>query len=345
MRKTPLAFATTALAILAMIVLASGSVYAGNPGQQLEPPGLRLQPRTAPPGQAVVTLSFVVTNANGAAVVASGTTDSLPLAPGRSFVFHVEAGSQGRPDLGLAGIGGPDAGLAVTGGPDMPFFYWGVKVQPVAVDDETVTLSIEWTRSDETPSGGREVGAGDTRTVTLREGQYHLLDFLSKRPGMESKYANIRVQVDVVIGRDPAIASRRLGYDVWLVDQDANGQEVTRRLQSVAAQGETLPLHFFPLGFGRDGSVASDPWSADVAVNIDGWVKGRLARDGSVQLLVYTSRAVRAGNVEGTTDWGEKRFATRLDEPIRLDIPQSSARLSPALAGHRMSLTITVRAR
>lgn len=220
-------------------------------------------------------------------------------------------------------------------------YAWRVEANPVVVADETITVAIDWTRSDRTPAGGRERRAGDRRTVTLTDGERHVLDFVSAPRENRSRCANLMVQVEASLADDPTLANASLGYDVWLIDQDAAGHETTRRLQAVSDQGDPLPLTFLPFGWTSDGVAASDPWRPDVAVSIAGTVKGRLRADGLVQLFVTADRIVRMGASKGTTGYGEKRFTARPGEIVRLEIPPNSGGTS-FLASHKTFLTVVV---
>jgi hypothetical protein len=290
-----------------------------------------------PPGAAprvTVTLRLVGTHLDGAtghpeALVSGG------LAAGQPGTLVVVSGS--TDDLCAAiGAGGPSPQAR---------YVWQVEAEPVSVDDETIVVAVDWKRSDQTADGGREVRAGGRRTITLKSGERHVLDFVSAPPNARSGCASLMVQVEASLADDPAFAGASLGYDVWLVNQDAAGREMTRHLQTIAGQNETVPLRFLPLGWASDGSAPADPWSPGVSLSITGTVRGRLQPDGRIQMVVSASRNVKSGAAEGETGWGEKRFTVRPGEIVRIEVPQSSGGLVPFLAGHRTFLTIVAHVR
>jgi hypothetical protein len=286
-----------------------------------------------------VKVGFTCTPAYGFTGNASGSAGGgMPWHLGERQTIGIQAGTVGHPDLcgGGTGIGG-----AVDPAKARALHLWNVTVQPVHVKGEQIALNIDWKRFDAVPGGGYEARAGDRRTIAVDNGGRQVLDLVFAPADSGSHDTSVLVQVEASLLEDPAVAETRLGYDLWLVDQDPAGRQVTRHMEIAGKHRETIAFRFLPIGWSSDGSPAPDDRRPDIVVELSGTLKGWLLPDGSVQIAVTPSRTVRAADGSGSTGYREKTLTAKPGETIRMDIPPSG----PApVRSHRTSLSLTVRA-
>ncbi len=284
----------------------------------------------------LVSLGTVAGKATGIPSAASGTT---PLRLDESVTLALFAGSSDDRDLG--------GQWGSTGGPVDPkqqgaLHLWLATVTPTKLSGDDITLAVDWKRFDAVRPGQHEVGAGAATTIALKSGERYVLDFVrsdaaARRSGCESAL----IQLEASVVDEARLANATLAYDLWLVDQDQAGHEVTRHMQIAGKQRETLAFRFFPAGWSTDGSPTPDDRRPDIAVEVSGTLKGRLLGDGTVEIVVTPSRTVREGAWGGTSGYRETTLTARPGETIRMDVPSSGP---AAVRSHRTSLTLTVRA-
>jgi hypothetical protein len=285
-----------------------------------------------------VKVGFTCTPAYGFTGQASGSAGEGTWHLGERQTIGIEVGTVGHPDL----CGGSDVGGAVDPGKARALHLWNVTVQPVDVKGEQIALNVDWKRFDAVPGGGYETRAGDRRTIGVSSGGRQVLDLVFAPADSGSHDSSVLVHVEASLLEDPALAEKRLGYDLWLVDRDAAGREVTRHVEIAGKHGESIPFRFLPIGWSLDGSPAADDRRPDIAVEVSGTIKGTLQRDGSLQLVVQPSRFVRVGEVGGSTGYREKILTAKPGETIRMDIPPSGPN---PVRSHKTSLSLTVRVR
>ena len=230
------------------------------------------------------------------------------------------------------------------GGPADPgqqhaLHLWRATMQATKINEDEITLVVDWQRFD--AIGGRhEARAGDRRTITLKDGERHILDFVSSPAAGPGDCGSVLVEVEASLVDDPALANTTLGYDLWLVDEEPGGRQVTRHMEMAGRQRESIDFRFVPIGWSSDGSPATDNRRPDILVEVSGTIKGRLQPDGSMQIAVTPSRTVRVGDMSGSTGYREKVLTAKPGETIRMDIPPSGP---GAVRTHQTSLSLTVR--
>ena len=151
--------------------------------------------------------------------------------------------------LAVQGFGTPDAN-ATSG--------WIVHATPlrVDVDDDAVTIRIEWTRSR---SGGKQSsGPGGNLEVTLRPGQSLPLDVV-ELPATSTLYQTCGMLGSIlrigVVNRPSADQDRRLiAADLWLIERTTDGVERSQ-LQSVRGQLNQHTPFYFDTTTGRGASL------------------------------------------------------------------------------------------
>ncbi|MGE5358033.1 MAG: hypothetical protein ACM3NQ_03385 [Bacteroidales bacterium] len=284
----------------------------------------------------LVSLGTVDGKATGIPSAASGTGTQLRL--GESVTLALFAGSPDDRDLG--GQWGSTGG-AVDPKQQGALHLWVATVTPTKLSGDDVTLAVDWKRFDAVQPGQHEVGAGAATTIALKSGERYVLDFVRSDAARRSGCESALIQLEASVVDEAPLANATLAYDLWLVDQDQAGHEVTRHMQIAGKQRETLAFRFFPAGWSTDGSPTPDDRRPDIAVEVSGTLRGRLLGDGTLEIVVTPSRTVREGAKVGTSGYRETTLTARPGETIRMDVPSSGP---AAVRSHRTSLTVTVRA-
>src|SRR6266496_6859642 len=77
------------------------------------------------------------------------------------------------------------------------------------------------------------------------------------------------------VAEDPALAERRIAYDLWLVDEGPGGPSTTRRSRMTAKHGEKRDFDFEPLRWSiPEGN--GDVGPAGAKAHVSGHVRGRM---------------------------------------------------------------------
>ncbi|MBE3097210.1 MAG: hypothetical protein IMZ44_08795, partial [Planctomycetes bacterium] len=139
------------------------------------------------------------------------TETHLTLATGEGATRYLAAGGPDAADICQVAVVDDPASVRAA-------FVWQLDVLAVAVSPLQTTLELRWSRSRGTPDD-RQVEAGDTRTLTLGAGDYHVFDYVSAQPG-SSQCANLilRVLADPLPPIEPQPS---LTVDLWLSQEGA----------------------------------------------------------------------------------------------------------------------------
>jgi hypothetical protein len=201
-------------------------------------------------------------------------------------------------------------------------YLWQVDVKPVSIAMDVVTFDVDWTRTD-VRDGARQVGAGDHRTITLRQGEKHLLDFVTCSP--DAPCANLFLEVQAAPVEDPALAETALSYDLWLVHQTPDGRKVTRHALVSGRQGEKLSFNFAPVPLQLE---AATPPGADspYRLQVSGTIVGRLKPDGTIEVALSPARKERSPMGSTGLGAGAKTFMSKPDETTSIVLPPVNGR-------------------
>ena len=206
--------------------------------------------------------------------------------------------------------------------PSMNYDYlWQVDVKPASIGLDIVTFDVEWTRTD-VKDGARQIGAGDHRTITLRQGDRHVLDFINCSP--DARCANQFLQVEAVPVEDPAVAETAFGYDLWLVHQTAEGGKVTRQSLVSGRQGEKVPFNFASVPLQLDEAATPDA-DSPYRLRVSGTIVGRVKPDGTIEIALSARRG-QSRTVSVDLGEGAKTFLSKLDETTSVALPPISGR-------------------
>jgi len=199
---------------------------------------------------------------------------------------------------------------------------WEARVTVRNATLERIELDVEWKRYLRSAGGEPRRVAGGRRSVALREDEHHLLDFVpvEELTGRGSCHS-LALELKASVAEDPALASRRISYDLWLVDDGPGGRSATRRWRAVAKHGEAREFEFEPLRrHMKDGSGATDAVGAQT--HVGGHLRGRMMSDGSLEVALLAWRR----DLPSERHWllggsGEKLVRVAAGETIRLELP------------------------
>lgn len=209
---------------------------------------------------------------------------------------------------------------------------WWARIRAIPAEIGKVSFELEWEHWEATRKGNHRKVAGDRRTVVLREGERHVLDFVDEPPGPETYcYRNLVIDVTARVEEDPDFADRRLTYDLWHEHVDARGNVQRRRFQAAAKHGETLRASFVPLRFPVADLRGPRRESYESILEVSAEMLGRLREDGRIEVRFGAGRWVdleEAGTPRrgGIGDGGNTVVLVTPDEPIRLELPKPRGR-------------------
>ncbi len=235
-------------------------------------------------------------------------------------------------------VTGPEAGVtggvvAGTGNAEIAGEYtWTAQVRLVAIAVDTVTVETNWSRS-QLVNGNTQRVAGDVRTIKLKAGEHHVLDFVNQP---DNPVANLVLDVEGARVEDPANANVVLAYDVWLVHETAAGQKLTRHAQLDAQNAQAARFLFDPFAFPLGANEPIDGTTGPLNLIVGGSIQGRVRSDGGIDVVLHSSLLMGSGVfTKGTTIFadrleyapsgsGDKTFAVKPGETIAIEYPNPS---------------------
>jgi hypothetical protein len=273
-------------------------------------------------GRAKETLRLMSTSVKGAAH--PSVWNDMTLGVGDSATETDYAGFSATGGFVSGGGGGPLATLlaryAETGRPAPPFQYsWKVTVKLVSVDAGEIKFDADWARSDVLGTAEQPV-AGGHRTITLREGERHVLDVINA-PSHSVDVVNVVIELTASRVEEPGLENAALDYDLWLVHERENGEKITRRLTVTGRQGENVPFEFAPLDFSLEAGGAVDAANAPLKMSVQGKIRGRARPDGSIEISVQSEQAMQLGGARGAAI-GDKNFVVLSGETTAIEFPR-----------------------
>jgi hypothetical protein len=250
---------------------------------------------------------------------------------GAPVTFVVKAGSSNPAEMTVCGGG---VGGNVTDQLSRNAFVWQIRMSPTKSDADGVTFDLEWARY-QADGGGRAAAEGKS-TLTLKEGDRQPIDFVRGATGASCRDESAIVEVGTGYREPRALAPSILQYEMWLKQQNANGETIVRRFSAMGAQGSDVDFAFVPLRFAV-ALPAPDRRAYDVVTTVRGTLKGRLMPNGRIALTVDTTRRVgvgaRGAAVSGSSgNTGRKTLDVAPDEPIEIELPAPGGR-STAFTG------------
>ena len=188
-----------------------------------------------------------------------------------------------------------------------------MKPRLVSTGIDAVTFELDWQRSS-LVDGKVSVAASDHRTISLGQGDRHVVDFVTCSPA-DSNVANVLIEVQASPIENAEYAEVRLGYDLWLTQQPADGAKTVRRIALNGRQGEKLSFKFDPVPLPLDRSARADA-DSPLKMYVDGTIVGRANPGGTIQVALQTRR-----HMGGFGSWGTKIFDVKPDETVTVELP------------------------
>jgi hypothetical protein len=210
---------------------------------------------------------------------------------------------------------------------------WRVDVRPLSVQIDTVRFELAWTRYEGSGAAAHRV-ASDTRVVTLRKGQRHVID-LARAPSGETDLANVVAEVELTEVLDPQYQNLAIAYELSLVHELTNGQKLARGARLTGTQGENRPFSF-ELPFTLDGAAATgnvaDAGPTVVTLRVTGVVSSRLKMDGTFDVELHAERVLDCGGGTVGRGTGTQRFRAANGETVGVEFPTVAGACSPPIA-------------
>lgn len=227
----------------------------------------------------------------------------------------------GRPveDIGGVGIGEP---RAFGTSPD----EWVLRTRLQEATVREMVFELEWTRFHSDQIGKPKQVGQLKRTVTLRPGQIHHLDFWAGAAAGNGGKGSVLFQVRAGIQEDPALVSKRLRYKIWLADEVPAKPAQKVFFELTGKQGEELPLSLAPLRWAAPG-IDLGGRAMEVLGIFSGAITGRIRPGGEIALQFNLNRnlgLVPAGfpRLIGFCGNGGEKFAqVKRGESVKLILP------------------------
>jgi hypothetical protein len=257
----------------------------------------------------------------------------------------------------LGGPGGCGAGLATEPVAAVLARYryaWTADVTLLEATIDKLVLGATWGRFESRPAGSPVRSAGETiPQVSLREGERLLLDFVAPSPaGEPACMRNFALELTAELKEDPALAGKQIAYDLWLVHDAPSGEKTSRRWAATSRHGEKTGFQFAHEML--QAHTAGDG-AQQLQVGVTGHVRGRIRKDGSLELALRTERMLSYVSSDGGTgdggesETGEKVVRVQPGEVIRVELPgvapgagkgERHERFARDLAGHAFALVL-----
>jgi hypothetical protein len=215
---------------------------------------------------------------------------------------------------------------------------------------DDIVVAYAWKRHAQAGDGSTTTTEGRGEATLTEDGRV-LLDYVPVQDAAAGCFRNFALELAATIPEDPALAERRIAYDLWLMREDG-GKRLTRRLQLIGKQGEDVSfdyglfrsqLHGVPL------PKRPMPTSDVMEMTVSGSVRSRIQADGSIELFLVAHRTARPSDGRwATAAHGEKRVQATPGETLRLELPPptnfegaNESETFQAIAEERVSLVLT----
>jgi hypothetical protein len=230
------------------------------------------------------------------------------LAPQEQSTRYLAAGNPASGDL-------CDSMAFTDKSPATPSLYdWRVSTRVVEVTAGSTTVRVGWNRSK---AGVREESG--TRTVTLRPGDRHVLDFVPSPSATPDGCSSVLLQV----AADPDQQDVQLAYDVWLLHEGRAGRRWSHQRVPARATEEarfSLP----PIAWSPGGEAADADDVAAVRLGVKGSIRATLSPGGLVDVIVSASRTL-SWHGRGWAEGGRQAYRSKVGESASIQLPDPAA--------------------
>jgi hypothetical protein len=231
-------------------------------------------------------------------------------------------------------------------------YAWTADVTLLEASRDRLVLGATWERFESGPAGSPVRSAGGTiPQVSLREGERVLIDFVAPPLAAEPPcMRNFALELTAELREDPALAGKQIAYDLWLVHDAPNGEKTSRRWEATLRHGEKTRFQF-PHEMLPVQTIGNGP--QQLQVDVTGHVRGRIRKDGALELALGTERMLSyvssdgGGGDGGVGESGEKTVRVQPEEAIRVELPgaprgagKREELMTRDLAGHSFALVL-----
>jgi hypothetical protein len=193
-------------------------------------------------------------------------------------------------------------------------YRWRLQARLVSTAVGQAKFELDWRRI-ESREGVPDSAEGGRRTITLRQGERHLVDYLPCPA--DSPYANVFVEVTAAPLEGPASVDLSFSSNVWLVHTSADGRKTTQKAVVVGRQSEKASFRFEPVPLPLEAGAADSPMKMEVF----GYLTARAESNGTIQVALETSRRFRDPSGSGLTEVGLKALTLKPDETVEIVLP------------------------
>lgn len=200
---------------------------------------------------------------------------------------------------------------------------WVAEARLVSSDFDRIVVDLAWKHYVTAPGGAREEVAGARGTITLKEGQPYVLDFVRANDVDRDvcRVANVTIDLVANLKYESAVADEVLAYEAWLVHDDGRGKRHSERAQASGLQGESTHVAFTPMRWPIDRTGCSLYTQVVGTVSAD--IRGALRPDGRIDLQVRPSRGITQilGERPSNAGTGMTMITASLGEAVTFVLP------------------------
>jgi hypothetical protein len=226
---------------------------------------------------------------------------------------------------------------------------WHVEGRLVDLRQGEATIDLRWRRRINRPDLRPADSISWQQQLVLRQGDVGVLDVIRTTSQPSAGCGSFSLTYELQLAGPQALEDAAVAYDLWLVQQDADGERVTDRFQVTAKQGQKVDYFFRPIPYAADGH-RSDTSAAAVLMNVSGAIRGRLRTDGRIDLTVDGSRwFTDAARAAGVGNQGRTMITVKPGETIEVstNLPMGNlgtlGDLNQVFGKHRTAVRVTAR--
>ncbi len=200
-----------------------------------------------------------------------------------------------------------------------PLVVWTVSARLVRFDGDAATMDVRWRREprsdDLQPAQAHE---GQLRW-TAAEGVTSVLDLVRQINPAEPQCESRSITMRFALVDSPELGGAAVAYDLWLVQRMPRGGTVTHHMRTTGQQGQHVSF-FFPVVAIDVPSLQNPSGPAIVDLGVRGHIRGRVRRDGQVDIFVEAGRSVAPRGLSlAVSTMGHSRLTVAQGETIEFE--------------------------
>lgn len=198
---------------------------------------------------------------------------------------------------------------------------WTISARLVSSHEDHATVDVRW-RRDVGHAGllpGQD--AESEQRLDLRMGRRGVLDLVTGDPA-RGECASFAILLGLEMRPPLAVSDAAIAYDLWLIQDQIDGQQTVERFTAIGRQGDDTAFFFRTLDYSAAGIHLSDVSHSELRQSIQGTLIGTLFDTDRIDLTIDVSQNV--GHEGGTIgSGGRKRLTVRNGETVQFDLPSS----------------------